>query len=457
MEEPRGVQVRTAAEIASGDYRSALRELLEPDALFDRLISELLLLIPSADGALVGLVGEGGLIRFVEAAGSLHGLVGSTLDPVHSLAGLAIRTGTVLRCDDVDTDPRVDAEMLRQVEMTSLVSVPLQHGGASIGVVNIVARRPYAFSDDDILRCTLLADFLASIICSSAEIAHVLDALAASDTDAAAVLGGTTSPAAVARFVSNVLSPSTTQLVDVRQRIRRTLDEHRFTVVYQPIVRLSDSRLVAVEALARFVGPPDEPPDRWFAAAAACGLGVDLELAAFAAALDALPHLPGHLRLCVNIGPAALATTTLKAILDAADARRVVVELTEHVPIDDYGHLQAVVSSLRYLGARLSVDDTGAGYASLTHIVKLAPEFIKLDRWIVSGVSTDPVRRALVVALVGFAHEIGARVVGEGIETAAEFEALASLGVDFGQGFLLARPGTLEDALAFDHRVDHSV
>ncbi len=259
MEEPRGVQVRTAAEIASGDYRSALRELLEPDALFDRLISELLLLIPSADGALVGLVGEGGLIRFVEAAGALHGLVGSTLDPVHSLAGLAIRTGTVLRCDDVDTDPRVDAEMLRQVEMTSLVSVPLQHGGASIGVVNIVARRPYAFSDDDILRCTLLADFLASIICSSAEIAHVLDALAASDTDAAAVLGGTTSPAAVARFVSNVLSPSTTQLVDVRQRIRRTLDEHRFTVVYQPIVRLSDSRLVAVEALARFVGPPIAP------------------------------------------------------------------------------------------------------------------------------------------------------------------------------------------------------
>lgn len=448
MEQFSGPEDRAGTGIAGGNDRSVLRELLEPEAFLDRLVGELLVLVPHADGALVGLVGERGLIRFVHAAGALHGLMGAALDPAHSLSGLAIRAGTVLRCDDVDTDPRVDAEALHQIEMTSMVTVPLQHNGTSIGVVNMAARRPFAFSDADVQRCTTLADVLAAMICSTAEISSILNTLTATEAGAPVDLGGEKTSAVVARFVSNVLSPATADLVDVRRRIRTAIDERRFTVVYQPIVRADDRRLVAVEALSRFTGPPQEPPDRWFAAAATCGLGVELELAAFGAALGALPHLPDQVKLGVNIGPEALAAPELAALLETVDASRVIIELTEHAPVHDYGSVQAVVASLRRLGTRLSVDDTGAGFASLTHIVKLAPEFIKLDRWIVAAVDADPVRRALVVALVGFAHELGARVVGEGIETAAELEALCDLGVDFAQGFHIARPGSLDAAVA---------
>ncbi len=434
--------------MAGGSDRSVLRELLEPEAFLDRLVNELLVLVPHADGALVGLVGEHGLIRFVHAAGALHGLMGAALDPAHSLSGLAIRAGTVLRCDDVDTDPRVDAEALHQIEMTSMVTVPLQHNRTSIGVVNMVARRPHAFSDADVQRCTTLADVLAAMICSTAEIARILTALTAAEAGAPVDLGGEKTSAVVARFVSNVLSPATADLVDVRRRIRTAIDERRFTVVYQPIVRAHDRHLVAVEALSRFVGPPDEPPDHWFAAAATCGLGVELELAAFGTALCALPRLPDDVKLGVNIGPEALGAPELAALLTSVDASRVIIELTEHAPVHDYGSVQSVLASLRRLGTRLSVDDTGAGFASLTHIVKLAPEFIKLDRWIVAAVDADPVRRALVVALVGFAHALGARVVGEGVETAAELEALCDLGVDFAQGYYIARPGPLDAAVA---------
>ncbi len=429
--------------VADGDYWSALRELLEPDAFLDRLVSELLVLVPHAEGALVGLVGERGLIHFVHAAGALHDLIGATLDPAHSLSGLAMHTGSVLRCDDADTDPRVDVEVLRRMEMTSLVSVPLQRDGVPVGVVDMVARRARAFTDADVRRCTALAEVLAAMICSSAEIARVLDSLAASESGAPAELADDATSTTVARFVSNVLSPSTTELVEVRRRVRSAIDEHRFAVVFQPIVRLTDQRLVAVEALSRFSGPPEEPPDRWFAAAGAVGLGVELELAAFGAALEALPDLPGDVSLGVNLGPEALAVPELTGLLEAVDARRVIVELTEHAAVQDYECLQGVLSSLRHMGTRLSVDDTGSGFASLTHIVKLGPEFIKLDRWIIAGLDDDPVRRALVVALVGFAHELGARVVGEGIETASELEVLCALGVDFGQGYYLARPGPL--------------
>ncbi|HEX6399702.1 MAG TPA: EAL domain-containing protein, partial [Actinomycetota bacterium] len=99
--------------------------------------------------------------------------------------------------------------------------------------------------------------------------------------------------------------------------------------------------------------------------------------------------------------------------------------------------------SLRDLGVRIAIDDVGAGYAGLSRIVVLAPDFIKLDRAVVAGVATDPFRRSLIQRMVSFASDVGIEVIAEGIETKADLEVLRSLSVPYGQGFLLGRPGPL--------------
>ncbi len=230
-----------------------------------------------------------------------------------------------------------------------------------------------------------------------------------------------------------------------RSRIASLLDRGALTMVFQPIRDLRDGRLVGVEALARFHGPAT-PPDRWFIEAAAVGLGVDLELAALEAALVALPALAASAFLSVNVSPATLCSQRLPPILAQAQPGRLVLELTEHAPVEDYEELSAALVALRSAGVRFAVDDAGAGYASLAHILRLSPQLIKLDLELTRGIDTDPVRRALASALCSFAAGMGATIVAEGIETAAELAVLTELGVPLGQGYRLGRPGPLADA-----------
>ncbi len=437
-------QVSTPDPLPASEYRTALADRLPSDALMDRVTTELANLVPSADGVLVGLVEESGVIRLVHASGALHGLVGASVDPARSLSGLCMKAGFVLRCDDAATDPRVDRVILDQIEMASLVVVPLVRNGETFGVASVVAAATNAFSDHDVTTCQAVAEILAGIISSGADIARLVGFLGPDQVSVPEAAGGDGAYSdSIARFASRVLSPATTLQVEVRHRIHNVLALHQFAMVFQPIVTLRDLRLAGVEALARFPGPPAQTPDRWFADATTVGLGVELEVAAIDDALGALRHLPDGVTLALNAGPDALASSELRSAIARHDASRVVIELTEHAPVMDYTVIRAAVGTLRRLGARLSVDDTGAGFASLTHIVHLAPELIKLDRWIVAGVDADPVRRALVTALVGFAHELGAEVIGEGIETQGELDALRQLGVDYGEGYLLARPGPL--------------
>ena len=119
--------------------------------------------------------------------------------------------------------------------------------------------------------------------------------------------------------------------------------------------------------------------------------------------------------------------------------RHVVVELTEHERIDDYEKVTAALRLLRP-GTRLAVDDAGAGYASLRHILTLRPDFIKLDRDWVEAIDGDAARQALVAGLQHFAVSLGAHLLAEGIETDAELATLRDIGVELGQGYLFARP-----------------
>ena len=203
---------------------------------------------------------------------------------------------------------------------------------------------------------------------------------------------------------------------------------------------MTSGELFGVEALARFSARPKRTPDIWFADAHAMGIGVTLEVASVKEALASLSHLPEDIALCINAGPEAMASDEVLQLLRASDSRRIVMELTEQVKVDDYPRLSCALKQLRLMGVRLAIDDTGAGFASLAHILKLAPDIIKLDRELVSGIDHDPVRGALAAALVTFAGKTGAEIIAEGIETAAEFEVVRGLGIRYGQGYFLCRP-----------------
>lgn len=227
-----------------------------------------------------------------------------------------------------------------------------------------------------------------------------------------------------------------------RTRVEATIRHRAFSLVYQPIVHLDSGTISGVEALCRF--NDGYPPDAWFEKCEHLGLAPAMDLAVIELALRDLDRLPpGYLSL--NLSAASLsAPSVLCDALQVATARRpIVLELTEHAVVDDYEVAIEGLRLLRDAGMLLAVDDAGAGYSTLQHILRLAPDIIKLDRSITSGMDHDPARRALTNALVIFAAEIGASVVAEGIETERELAALRTTGVTRGQGYWLARPSTL--------------
>jgi EAL domain-containing protein (putative c-di-GMP-specific phosphodiesterase class I) len=152
--------------------------------------------------------------------------------------------------------------------------------------------------------------------------------------------------------------------------------------------------------------------------------------------------LPEDAYISVNLSPETLLWPGLPDALRTAPVplSRMVVELTEHSAVEDYDALDGALRPLREVGLRIAVDDAGAGYASFRHILRLAPDLIKLDRSLISGIDGDPARRALAGAVVAFAREMGGVVVAEGVERSAELAVVLGLGVDAGQGYLLGRP-----------------
>jgi EAL domain-containing protein (putative c-di-GMP-specific phosphodiesterase class I) len=209
-------------------------------------------------------------------------------------------------------------------------------------------------------------------------------------------------------------------------------------VVLQPIVDLVTDRPVGSEALSRFPASWGKAPDVVFEEAHSVGLGHRLELLALRRAADHLAAVDGY--VAMNISPATLLLPEFTALMRSLPLERVLLELSEHDQVADYAVLAAVLAPLRADGLRLAIDDVGAGYSSLRHIVLTAPDVLKMDRSVVSGVDADPVLAKLVASLVEFGHGCGAKVVAEGVETAAEAAELRRLQVDLGQGWLFGRP-----------------
>jgi EAL domain-containing protein (putative c-di-GMP-specific phosphodiesterase class I) len=225
----------------------------------------------------------------------------------------------------------------------------------------------------------------------------------------------------------------------VRDRVERVLwGSDGLTMAFQPIVELEGGKVVGHEALARF--DDGRSPDVWFDEAASVGLGVELELLAASMAFTELAQ-DRETYLSVNVSPLALASSGFRQLFDRQHhTERLVIELTEHVVVDDYDTIALALKLVRARGARIAVDDAGSGYASMRHILAVAPDLIKLDRSLIAEIDHDPNGQSLARSLQDFAASIGAEVIAEGIEYETERAACRSVGLRYGQGYLFGRP-----------------
>jgi PAS domain S-box-containing protein len=258
---------------------------------------------------------------------------------------------------------------------------------------------------------------------SDVELGEILSGL----VDFGAMAGPLLGPQLVQREVTDL----------ARARLKRVIDEEAFVPVFQPVVDIRSRAVLGYEALTRFT--EGLPPDQAFAQACAVGLGLELETATLRAALAASGPLPANAFLDLNVSPSLiLAVEPLRSILREW-GWGVILEITEHDRVEDYDALRAALDQLGP-NVRLAVDDAGAGFSSLKHIVELRPAFIKLDRGLVVGVDHDKPRQGLVAGMRHFAASIGCNLVAEGVETEEEAAMLLSLGVELGQGYLFGRP-----------------
>jgi EAL domain-containing protein (putative c-di-GMP-specific phosphodiesterase class I) len=216
------------------------------------------------------------------------------------------------------------------------------------------------------------------------------------------------------------------------------VDPAAIEIVLQPIVAIRTGAVVAAEALARFPEWFGWPARRVFPAAHAAGCGADLEAACVRVALERRAELPGSVALAVNVSPDAACHPLVRDALDT-DLTGVIVEIVE-TRASDPEALGEAITAFRRRGALIAVDDTGSGYAGPARLRALRPELVKIDRSLVSGVHDNHVKLAVIEALVELAGGIGARVVGEGVETGEDLRTLADLDVDYAQGWAIGRP-----------------
>lgn len=241
--------------------------------------------------------------------------------------------------------------------------------------------------------------------------------------------------------------PTAEEVARTRAALARLIAGDGLRMVVQPIVDLRDGRVHAYEALARFGRrATDHSPLHWFAVAEELDERPALERACLTAALELFEKRPPRARLSVNLSiPALLDPATRELLDDFAGEHRdglegLIVEITEETLVGNTREVLRAADALRAHGARLAVDDVGAGYSGLRQIIEVLPDYLKLDRALVAEIDTDPDRAALVSAIAGYSRHVRSLLVAEGIERPAELRRLESLDVPLAQGFHLALP-----------------
>lgn len=221
---------------------------------------------------------------------------------------------------------------------------------------------------------------------------------------------------------------------ELRDEVMDIIEHRRFHPVFQPFVDLSTNETVGYEALTRF--DDGRRPDLRFIDAFEVGLGPDLEAICVTVALEASKKVDPDLFISVNFSPAAILDGHAKRCLGDS-GRRIIIELTEHAPIEDYAAVRKALGEMPDIA--LAVDDAGAGYTSLRHILELKPQYVKLDISIVHNIDIDEARQAMAAGIMHFASHDGTVVIAEGVETESEARKLQSLGVTLGRGLVLGQ------------------
>ena len=372
-------------------------------------------------GAVVELI-DGDELIYWSASGNVIAQLGTRVKLEGSLSGLCAKTGRVLRCDDSEGDPRVDLEACRRVGLRSMLVAPLPYRGMIIGVLKVVAPWPNAYQPEDVRTLELLNTLIGATISQAAHHASIEAAF--------------NSKLEEDRLVAD-------ERASLRERIREVIEREAFDIAFQPVRALDNSVIVGFEALARFTDGRPRTPDCWFNDAQEAELSFDLEIAVARKAMQSLPLLPRGAYLAINVSPETAASSEIERLCTRHAGDRIVLEITEHSSVDDYVVLAERARALREIGVHLAIDDAGAGFASLRHVLRLEPDLIKLDRSITHNIDKRVRHQSLAAALLTFADGTSASIVAEGIETEAELAVLKTLGVPYGQGYYLGKPGKL--------------
>jgi EAL domain-containing protein (putative c-di-GMP-specific phosphodiesterase class I) len=376
--------------------------------------------LTGSTGAVVEMI-DGDELVYWSGSGSVRDHLGLRISASGSLSGLCIARKTLLICDDSELDARVDRAACRKVGLRSALVTPLQCDGRLVGVLKVVSDKPHAYTQQHVDLLQTLAAFIGSMLHSALEHARV--------SSIAEGLAGADAHAEATREAE-------------RSRIDALIASGGIHAVFQPIIELDDGRIVGFEALSRFDGG-DQPlsVDGWFELANRAGMCLELEVACMSAIVDAMARsraLPGY--VSINVSPKTLIEYDFDQLPDRAAQGGWVLEITEHTEVTDYPVLARRVQELQARGFRIAIDDAGAGYSSLRHVLRLSPDIVKLDVSLTRDIDKMVRHQLLASAIISFSKSTGIRLIAEGIETVAERDTLVRLGVPYGQGYLFGRP-----------------
>lgn len=389
---------------------------LTPGTSFANAVHRLLAVVRSQLGMQVAwvseFVGTDQVLRFVNAAEGAQAPAEGTTTPLSGSFCARVLDGRfpTLIPNSRQVPEAALLDVTAELHIGAYVGVPLiGPSGVATGMLCAISDRPVpALAERDVVTVRLLAQLL-----------HDMQQRAMSAVNAA----------------------------DERERMRRGVESviagRGRHAVLQPIVDLATGQGVAAEGLSRFDADQlgTRGPAQWFDDAGRLGLREQLELAAARSVLDLLDDgLPTVVALAVNLAPTTVLSPQFGTLLAGRRLSRIIVEMTEHAPVEDYDALCDALRPYREQGLRVAVDDAGAGYSSLKHVLTIQPDFIKVDMALVRGCDRDLARRTLLSALTDFAEATDARLVAEGVETEEELRAVAACGVHLAQGYFLGRP-----------------